>query len=244
MPRTNAAGELWRKPTSFRIIREATGTHGDTTTTAAITGAGNELTVAVAASTNFTSGDPVLTIGDGGVESLVIGTPALSMPVTPPPKVPQSTGARFVEAVELNCGKIVKDSLKLSGSKSIQAIFEELADSPVVYFPGDAEFVFDFALYGINGLNMQMVMGYLEAETGDGLARATAYQVVMGLAGQTLHGETVARIKGVRFDGKNIEFDLLNAFFEAAVNSSLGRGAPAQLNGRLKGSALLVRQYT
>ena len=81
MARTQAAGELWRKLTNFFVTRIATGTIGDTTTTAAVTGSGSETTVAVTAITNFTAADPCLIIGDGGVERVLIGTPATTMPV-------------------------------------------------------------------------------------------------------------------------------------------------------------------
>ena len=244
MPRTLAAGELWKKLSSMRLLRETTGTHGNTTTTAAVTGSGAETTVAVTASTNFTSADECLIIGSGGVEATKIGTPATTMPVSPPPKIPQASGARFVEAEVIDLGKYAQDTVQMTANKALTAVFEEIGDTPVAYIPGNAEYALTFGLLSFNGLNWQTILGYAESETGDGLGEATAYQVALGLASQTVQGELVFRAAGLRHDLKNIEIDFCNAFFEASVSATLGRNAPAQLNGSVKASALIIRQWT
>ena len=244
MPRTLAAGELWKKLTLMRLIRIATGTIGDTVTTAAITGSGAETTVAVTATTNFTAADECLIIGSGGVEATKIGTPATAMPVSPPPLVPQALGARFVEGIEVDLGKIAQNSVTWSATKALSAVFEEIGDAPLVYIPGNAEFGMEFSLYGYNGPNIQTLLGYAEAETGNGAAEATAFQVAVGLPGQALQTEQVFRIRGLRHDAKILELDFLNAYFEARISSQLGREAPAQLQGAVRSSGIIFRQWT
>lgn len=244
MPRTLAAGELWKKTTLLRLIREASGTHGSTTTTAAVTGSGAETTVAVTATTNFTAADECLIIGSGGVEATKIGTPNVSMPVSPPPKIPQATGALFVEAEVLDLGKYSEDSIQLTMNKAITAVFEEIGDTPVVYVPGTIEFGLTFGLYNVNGLNFQTLAGYADAETGDGAAEATAYQAALGLSNQTTLGSLVFRVQGLRHDGKTIEVDFCNAFLEASVSATLAKKSPTVLNGAVKSSAIIVRQWT
>jgi hypothetical protein len=244
MPRTLAAGELWRRLTALTLYRIQTGTIGDTTTTAPVTGTGSETTVAVTSATNFTSADPCFIIGSGGVELTIIGTPNATMPVSPPPRIAQDTGARFVEAAAVSLGKVPQNSVTWTATRSLSAVFEEIGDAPVVYIPGAVEFGLQFALFGYNGPNVQTLLGYKEDETGSGAAYATAYQSPAGLPGQTQQTEQVMRVRGLRHDAKNIEVDFLNAFFEASINSQLGREQPSQLQGGVRASAIIVRQWT
>jgi hypothetical protein len=244
MPRTLAAGELWKELALLRLYRIATGTIGDTLTDAAVVGSGAETMVSVVASTNFTAADPAFIIGSGGLERTTIGTPATTMPVSPPPKIAQASGARFVEAVAVNLGKIPQGTINWTSSSALTPVFEEIGRTPVVYIPGTVEFVLNGALFGYNGPNIQFVNGYAEAETGDGAAYATAYQSLVGGIGQATQTEQVLTVSGLRHDAQNIEIDFLNAYIEGAVNSTLGRDAPAQLNFTAKASAIIVRQWT
>lgn len=244
MPRTLAAGELFKKLTGLTLYRIKSG-GGSTTTAAAVTGAGSETTVDVVSATGFAAADTAFIIGENGMEQVVIGgTPATTMPVTPPPKIAAAIGARFVESEAVSLGKIPLGSVSWAANKALTAVFEEIGDAPLVYIPGSLELELTFALYGYNGPNIQLLTGYAEAETGDGAAYATAYQSVIGLPGQAVQGEQLFRVRGLRHDGKNIEIDFLNAYIQAAINSTLGREAPAQLQGSAKASALIVRQWT
>jgi len=244
MARTLAAGELFRRLTHFFVTRIQTGTIGDTTTTAAVTGAGSETTVGVTAITNFTAADPALIIGDGGVERVLLGTPNTTMPVTPPPRIPQSSGARFVEAVDLNPGKIVPDSVVFGMNRSLTAVFEEIGDSPVVYIPGTIEFDLAFSLLSINALNLQLLSGYLEEETGAGSSMAVPTQSVLGLSGQSTDGQQVVTLRGLRHDAKKFQIELCNAYIEVATSATFGKNAPTQLNGKFRASAIKAMQWT
>ncbi len=243
MPRQNDAGELLKKITALTLFRLQTGTVGDTTTTAPVLGTGAETSVAVTAITNFTAADPCFIIGDGGLELTLIGTPNVTMPVSPPPKIAQSTGARFVEAVAVTLGKIAQGSVKWSANRALTAVFEEVGDTPVCYIPGTLECGLDFALYGYNGPNVQLLTGYLEAETGSGAALATAYQSLIGGVNQALQTAQVFRVQALRYDAKNIQIDFLNVQIAAAINSDLSRMNASTLNGSVKASAMIIRQY-
>jgi hypothetical protein len=243
MPRTLAAGELLKKTTVLDLYRIQTGTIGDTVTTAAVLGTGAETTVAVSSSTNFTSADPAFIIGDGGMELTKIGTPAASMPVSPPPKIAQAIGARFVEAAKIALGKFLQDSVSWTATKSLTAVFEEIGDTPVVYIPGPLEFSIAFGLLGYNGPNLQFSTGFAESESGDGLAEATAFQSLIGGVGQAVQSEQVMRWQGLRHDAKKIQIDFLNAYVETAINAPLTKTAPSPLSVTCKCTQLIVRQF-
>jgi hypothetical protein len=243
MPRQNDAGELFRKITALTLYRIAPTGPGDTTTTAAVLGTGAETTVAVTSITGFTAADPAFIIGDGGTELTLIGTPNVTMPVSPPPKIAQSTGARFVEAVAVTLGKIQVGSVKWTANRALTAIFEEIGDTPVQYIPGALEMSLSFSLFGYNGPNIQTLTGYAEAETGSGATLATAYQSLLGGVNQTLTTAQVFRVQAIRYDGKNIQMDFLNAQIEASIASDMSRENPSVLNGTAKCSQLIFRQY-
>src|SRR3982751_3789973 len=103
MARKNDATELYRRITSIDLYRVATGTIGDTTLSSNLaTGAS---VVPVTAITNFANGDPVFIIGDGGLElNQINGTTNVSMPVKYKTLLAQTSGARFVEAVQVPLG--------------------------------------------------------------------------------------------------------------------------------------------
>ena len=243
MPRTLAPGEGIKSVTSLRFVRQHT-TPGVTTTTAAVTGSGAETTVGVTSSAAFTAADECLIIGDGGVELVLIGTPATSMPVSPPPKIAQSSGATFARGLSVSLGKFVQGSVNWTGTRPITSVFEEVGDTPIYYIPGNAEFGLSFGLFNHNTQNIQRLMGYEEAETGDGAAEATAYQGIMGVSAQALHTELVFVLKMLRFDGKKFELQFCNAFIEAAIASNPSRSNPAALNATVKASALKIKQWT
>jgi hypothetical protein len=243
MPRTLAGGEGIKSITSVRFVRQAL-TPVTTTTTAAVTGAGTETTVAVSGITGFVAADECLIIGDGGVELVTIGTPNATMPVTPPPLIPQSSGATFARGLSVSFGKFSQGSINWTGSRQLTAIFEEIGDAPLYYMPGPTEFGCTFGLFNYNGPNIQRLMGYEEAETGDGAAEATAYQSILGKSAQTLQSEIVFVLKLLRFDGKKFELQFCNAFFEANIASNPGRTTPAILNGGVKSQALKIKQWT
>jgi hypothetical protein len=243
MPRTNAAGELIKSVVSLTLYRKHT-TPLETTVSEAVLGDGTETTLDVASAASFVAADPVFIIGDGGLDIVKIGTPAATMPISPPPKLAQTTGARFVRALAVSMGKIGQGSITWTGSRSLTAVFEEVGDAPVVYLPGTTEFGLSWSLLCNNALNVLRLMGYEEAETGDGAAEATAYQSVAGAVGQALHTELVLGLHLLRHDAKNLRIFFLNSYIEAAISSNPSRTSPALLNGAAKCSAIKIQQWT
>ena len=228
MPRQLDAGELFRKLTDVSLYVPQTTTPGSTTTTAAITGSGSEATVAVTAITNFTSGDPVLIRGSGGVELGIIGTPNTTMPMTPPPLVAQDSGAVFVEAVRKQLGKITENGIGITLGKPLTEILSAIDDGPIAFLDGNLSVQFTVGLYGWNAANWQNIANYKEAETGAGTA-ASPYQGIIGAVNQALIDMAVVRLTGVRHDGKLTYADLLDCRFEPSGEVAHSRSAPAVL---------------
>lgn len=243
MPRQNDAGEAIKRVTSLTMYRKHT-TPSETTCTNAVTGAGTETTAVVAAVGAFAANDPAFIYGDGGLDIVQVGAvPATTMPISPPPKIAQSAGARFIRALAVSMGKIAEGSITWTGSRSLQAIFEEVGDAPLVYIPGNVEFGIGFSLFGHNVQNILRLMGYEEAETGDGAAEATAFQGIAGLAGQALHTELVFGLQLLRHDAKKLRIMFLNSYVEAQINANPSKNSVAQLNGTAKCSAIKIQQW-
>ena len=243
MPRQLDGTSIFRKLTSLSWIRIASGTIGDTVTNAAIVGDGSEATVGVAAITNFTSGDKVLVIGDGGVECLKIGTPNLTMPVSYKPKVPQSSGARFVEAVAVALGKIAEQGIQISPSKSLTEVISSVDDTPVAFIDGPVSLAIAAPLLEWSGLNWQLITGFADEETGAGSA-ADPYQYIVGKVNQTLQGTQVFRMEGLRHDGKFVQVDFLDARVEVSGSVDHNRQGPAVLPLSFRATKMIVRQAT
>lgn len=244
MPRLNTAGESVRRIVSLTYLRIPSGTIGDTTTTEPVLGTGAETTIDMTAATNFTAADICAFIGTGGVEATVIGTPATTMPVAPPPRIAQATGCRFVELESITPGKIVKDSVSWTGTRPLTSIYEELADAPMLQLSGVADFGINYSVYNYNGLALQHLMGYADDETGDGAAYATAYQAPIGIVDQELEGTLIYRLNMLRHDAQNIQMDFTNAVVSAQINSPVGSATTPVLAVQIKSSAIIFRQWT
>lgn len=243
MPRQLDATSLFRKLTAVELIRIQTGTIGDTVTTAAIVGDGSEATVAVTAITNFTSGDPVLVIGDGGVEALKIGTPNTTMPVSYKPKLAQTAGARFVEATKVSLGKIGESGFSFTPAKPLTPILSAVDDGPIAFIDGTLDLQFSVPLLEYAGLNHQLITGYADSESGAG-SNSDPYQVVIGAVNQTLQGSAVLRMTGIRHDGKYVQLDLLDCRVEPSAGIDHNRQAPAVLTLAGRATRYIVRQAT
>lgn len=244
MPRQLDGTSLWRKLTAVELIRIQTGTIGDTTTTAAVTGSGAETTVAVTAITNFAAGDKALISGDGGVECVKVGAvPATAMPVSYAPKLAQSSGARFVEAVSVPLGKIGEAGLSFTPAKPLTPILSAVDDGPINFIDGTLDMSFAVPLLEYDGLNHQLITGYADAETGAGSA-ADPYQAVIGAVNQVLQGIQVVRFTGIRHDGKFLQIDALDVKVEPSQGIDHNRQGPAALVLAGRFTRYIVRRAT
>jgi hypothetical protein len=242
MPRQLDGTSLWRRLLSVQYFRIQSGTIGDTLTTAPVLGDGTETTIAVTAITNFTAADPVFVIGDGGVELFKIGTPNVTMPVTFKPKIPQSTGARFVEAAAVPLGKPSDEGITISPSKQLTEIFSSVDDLPVAFIDGPVALGIAVPLLEYSGLNWQLALGFAESESGAGSAADPAS---ISIHGQTpVQGTTIFSFLGLRHDGKYQLVDLLDTRFEASGQVAHNRKGPAIIPVSLKARGMIIRQAT
>lgn len=243
MPRQLDGTSLWRKLTAVELIRIQTGTIGDTVTTTAITASGAETTVGVSAITNFTSGDKALISGDGGVECVKIGTPATTMPISYAPKLAQSSGARFVEAVSVPLGKIGEAGLSFTPAKPLTPILSAVDDGPIAFIDGTLDMSFAVPLLEYDGLNHQLITGYADAETGAG-SPSDPYQAVIGAVNQVLQGIQVVRFTGIRHDAKFLQIDALDMKVEPSQGIDHNRQGPAALVLAGRFTRYIVRRAT
>ncbi len=243
MPRLATQTSFWRKLLSVDLYRLQIGTVGDTVTTAPVIGDGSETTIGITSATNFSSADPAFCIGDGGTELFKCGTPATTMPVTYKPKIPQSTGARFVEAAKIALGRPSEDGVQVSPSRALQAFFSSVDDFPIGYLEQPVEFSASFSLIEWSGLNWQLLLGYADEETGTGTT-GDPYQYIMGKLNQTLVGPQVIRINGLRKDALYVQMDLLDVQVEAQGNIDHNRKTPAVLPMNFKATKVITRQAT
>lgn len=239
MPRLNNGLEILKGISKIELFSLATGTIGDTVTTEQL--AQNAADVDVSAMTNFTAADPVFIIGDGGLELNAIGTPATTpMPLKYKAALPQSTGARLVEAVGRNIGHVTEAGVQYAANLALTPINASTSITPLAYQRGQGELRANWALRGFNNLNWQIIHGQEEGEGGAGTA-ADPHQVVV--SGQTLgtHGLLCARIHGYRFDGKLVMQDYLNCTIEVQATVNLGGTTPAELPMAVRFDAMVQR---
>lgn len=241
MPRLNSGLEVLKElqALGLKAYDIQPTTPGDTTTTAPVVA--GDATVAVTAITNFTVGDPAFVIGDGGVELVTLGTPNLSMPIIQKAAIAQSTGARFVEAVERNLGHIEARGLDIGGTYAKSPVNSAVWRTAITYLaPNPAELSFGFNLLGLNGENWQRAFGITEAVLGAGTA-ADPYRALINGSTVGTQGISCYRVLGTRQDLKTVQVDFLNPQVAVAVQSVMGGAEPFTLRVQLNPEALIIR---
>lgn len=243
MPRTNDFNELFRKLDSLKVFRLVTSSPGSTTLAASL--ASGATAANLTSTTNFTSGDPVFIIGDGGCElnGITATTPTTAVPLLYKANFAQSSGASFVEAVSTDLGHIEEGGLVLNASQPLSPINSAFQALPLTYIYGYGEFEATFGLLGFNGLNFQTALGIPESEQGTGTP-SDPYQV--GLSGAAMGTQTIQcfRATGTRHDGKTIIFDLNNAKISMNGAVNLNRTAPAVVPCSIKFTTAVLRIST
>lgn len=240
MPRTGAGNALWRKLTALSMFRIRSA-GGSTTTTAAIVkgdGVAN-----LTATTGFLDNDYMFINGSGGLElNQVDGTPAAAMPLEYTASLPQAIGATVVEAEELIIGKIAQGQTAIQMSRSLQAIFDDIGDTPLAYIESPIDLGLRLGLLEFTGKNFSLALGFADAEVGSGTA-AVPYQTVIGEPNAALSGLTVFRAAGIRHDAQILQVDFLDAKFEASGDVPLGKEAPAIIPVTLKFTKMIIREW-
>lgn len=238
MPRLNNGLEVLKgisKVEAFSIVGSSP---FDTTTTADL--AVLAATIGVTAITNATAADPIMIIGDGGVELNKLGTPNLTMPLGWKAAIAQSSGARMVEAVGRNLGHIDASGVQYSANMQLTPIDAATSVTPIAYQRGLGELSAKFNLRGFNNQNWQFIHGVEESESGAG-TQSDPYQSVIG--GQSLgtHGLLCIRVTGYRFDSKTVTQDYCNVTMDVQVNTNIGGNTPAVLPASMKFDHVIQR---
>lgn len=238
MPRNN---DLFKYLNSVKKYVIASGTIGDTVTTAAILGDGTETTLTVSASTNFTAADPAMIIGTGGTELVTLGTPATTMPVTRPLLVAQAIGARLVEAAMIDLGHIGPEGVTFGGTANLTAIFAATARAAVSYFPVPAELTFTIPLRYKSALDLQAAFGVPENEEGTGVA-ATPWAGHIGQSNINTQTTHCYRLEGVSEAGRTVQVDLLGCRLAVATQDNRGGTDPGvvTITGNMTGFSQFI----
>lgn len=219
-----------RKLTSLTRYRIASGTIGDTTTTAATTR--SAVSVGITAITNFTIADPAFLIGGGGFELISsIGTPATTQTITNQ-KIHfiHPIGTRFVEAVAEGMGKIAKGTAKLTGAQPVTDIFSDVDDGAIGAITGNKTLGMGFGLYEMTPEAIQAAFGETEDVIGAGTL-ADPYQGAIGDPNAVAPLPYIAfRAAGLLQGGRVFEIDFLDARMAPSIDTPLdGRDAPPVL---------------
>lgn len=231
-----------RKLTSLVRYQIVATTPGDTTVATATTRSATVVTIA--ATTNFTSADPVFLIGSGGFELIsAIGALSTAMPISNQ-KIHfiHPVGTRFVEAVAYPLGKIAKGTAKLTGAKPVTSIFTDVDDSAVGFIDGTKELGAAFGLYEMTAEALQVAFGDAEDIIGAG-TNADPFQGAVGDPNALASLSAIAfRATGLLQGGRVFEVDFLNARMEVNIDSPLdGRDAPPVLQCGVKCAQILWR---
>lgn len=244
MPRQNDAGELVRRLTAITMYKEQTGTHGSTTTNAAI--ARGAVSVNVVAITNFTAADPIGVIGDGGYELILAGgTPA----TTPYPwsnqklEFAQSSGASFIEYVAVPLGKIEAGGFSLTLNKPSTAIESAQDTAAIAFEDGTLEMGGSFGLLGFNTENIALIVGVTEQTQGVGTS-ADPYSSSIGGPHEVLAANLFLKIDFLRFDGKTGSYILCNAKISASGGVQIGKSGNRAYTANVTFGQLVKRYQT
>lgn len=240
MPRSNTGAELFKQLDSVEKFVPASG--GDQTISSAVATAVTLVTVG--ATTSFASADPVLIIGDGGMElNEITGTPATAMPLKYRTAFAQSAGGRLLEMQKLVVGDIEQGGVVITPSQQLTSIFSAIANVPIAQIASPVEMQATIPLLGWNNLNLQTFFGISETEVGAGTP-ADPYQVAVGEANINNVGYQAFRLWGTLFDGRRVIIDLVDARVQVSGSITLNRQAPAVLPVTIKFNNLIQRIST
>lgn len=238
MPRLNSGSELFKYLNSIKKYYIQPSSPGDTTTTAGLSA--GDTSVTVAATTNFTTGDKAIIDGSGGVELVTLGTVASTMPFTRPILTAQASGARLVEALEVDLGHVAEGGIQFGGSLTLTSVKASTSRTAIAFFADAAELTWSIPLLGYNNLNLQAAFGATEGESGLGTS-VSPYAVLLGQATIATQGLHCYRLAGVRQDGKNVEVDLLGATVEVNTSITVGSANPEGITIQGKCSSIIQR---
>jgi hypothetical protein len=222
MPRLNTQTERYKNITEIALF-EAPSSSVVSTTSAGALAYGDQV-IDLTAVTSMADGDHLFIDGDGGLElNQISGTPATTdCPLKYKAELAQASGATVTVVSKKVLGYPTRDGLALGGSLSNTAIESAIAALPIGYVAGVADLTLNFAMYGWNVQNLQLMFGAPEKEQGTGTS-SDPYQG--GVFGSTVAtaGTRVLRITGTRADLKTWTIDFLDFVHEISGNTQMGK---------------------
>lgn len=242
MPRTNSIDEVFQYLTTMYKFVEATGTHGSTTTTEAITA--DMADTDIVSNSNIANGDFILISGSGGVEISAVGTTgATNLTWDRPLQIAQDSGALVVEATRIDVGHVGEEGVTFGGTQTITPINAATSRTPLGYIIQSAELTFSVPLLGTNNLNLQTVFGATEGEQGAGTP-SDPYVVVVD--GNTIGTQGLSgwRAVGSLYGGEIIEIDFLGVTVEINVSRNIGGTAVTGYTLNAKATGFMQRVWT
>lgn len=243
MPRLLTDNAIWRRLSFLHLYRPVTTTPGDTTLTADV--AKGDATIDVTAITGFTEDDPAFLIGPAGFELIsALGTPAVSAWPIKKQKLhfAHPTGTRLLEAVQIPLGRISQDGVGLGPSRSLTAIEAADRETAVAYIESALELSITFGLLEYDGLNWQLICGFVDDEIGTG-TESDPLQSALGENDQPLLTNVALRFQGLRHDGKTIQVDALDCRFETSGTVQHNRQGAAILPATARFNRCIIRRW-
>jgi hypothetical protein len=245
MARLNRKTELFDRLTKVEVIREATGTHGNSTLTAAVAAGGT--TLSLTAATNFADAD-VLLIDTG--EFLEInkqsGAPATN-------DVTASFGLLYAhdvgtvvkEGVAIDLGHVEAGGFQFQSGGQFNAINSAIRRLTLAYSAGYTEMSGTLGLIGFNPENFALAMGIPETNVIGTGTSSDPYTLLLGADNLDTAGDQAVRLTGARKDGGIVQLELWGVQFDfSTVQVQWTRGQVAQIPLGIKvTSGALLRQW-
>lgn len=244
MARLNHKGEYWSHLDQVQIIRDATGSPGNTTTNALASVGG--VTIDVVSATNFTDGDLVrIGLRDLLEINQIEGAPATTMPLRFPLIYAHASGSVFVEQAGADVGHISDDGVSITFSGDHNVVNAATKRLATAYLTGHAEIQAEFAVLGFAEENLALAVGQSEADVGGSGTTAAPTTIAITADDFNEDNDLSWRFSGARKDGSTVLVDLMATEMDfSAVTFQLQRGSPSPFPMRARAtSAVRVSHF-
>jgi hypothetical protein len=226
MTRLNRKTEIFDRLTKVELIREKTGTHGNTTLSAGVAAGASSLSVG--AITNFSDLDYLIVdTGEFMEVNQVNGAPAMTTITLKTPLVYAHTISQQVKEADLiDLGHIEAGGIQFALGGQFIEINSAIRRLTLAYSAGYTSMSATLQLMGFNAENLALALGMPEtAITGTGTV-SDPWTLLMGADSLDTVVDQGIRLTGARKDGGMVQLDLWGVQFDfTALNFTLSRGA-------------------
>lgn len=229
MARLNNKKELWSHLSSVAALRDATGTFGSTTLSAAA--AAGATTLTVAAITNFAVGEPIR-VGSGENTEYVrvhnstapTGT-TITLEASTPLRYAHAIGDAVVELVSTDPGHIEDGGVTLDLSGSVEDVNAATQRMLFGQLTGFLDIAFSFGLLGYNVENIALALGMLETRV-LGAGTVADPRTLTVDASQILEQTDIAlQFLGARKDGASVRITAMACELDPSIQFTMARGS-------------------